>query len=278
MTVAVIVIAAGRRSHLVNTISAISAQTAPPDDLVVVDMCPEHPVADIVELPARWVGLPNSGDGLPLAAARNAGAATALGDLLIFLDIDCIAAPNLVERYAEVLADHPDALACGPVRYLKPAWDRDSGDAEPWRTPPTLDAVSDPNPARTPPRGQRVRIGNDHELFWSLSFGCTRATWNTVGGFDEGFRGYGAEDTDFAFRARSLGVPLTWFQGGTAYHQWHAPTRHDDAHLPSIVANAQRFHDRWAIWPMSGWLEELHRRERVVFDPSSDRLELVPRR
>ena len=33
-------------------------------------------------------------------------------------------------------------------------------------------------------------------------------------------------------RARRLGVPLAWFAGGTAYHQWHLPARHDRAPCP----------------------------------------------
>ena len=74
-----------------------------------------------------------------------------------------------------------------------------------------------------------VLVDDDHELFWSLSFGVSAATWDVLGGFDTGYVGYGAEDTDLAYRARSLGRSLAWFGGGTAFHQWHPPSRLDPA-------------------------------------------------
>ena len=275
MTVAVVIIAAGRPNHLVHTLAALRGQTTAPDDAIVVDMRPERSIAHVVQPPVRWIGLETSGEHLPLAAARNAGAAATDADRLVFLDVDCIAAPDLVERYTEVVEGYPGVLACGPVRYLRPEW-AEGRDVSTAGAGLDLDSMSDPHPARTPPRGRHIRIGNDHELFWSLSFGCSRATWTTIGGFDEGYQGYGGEDTDFAFRAREVGVPLAWFAGGTAYHQWHAPTRHDVGRLPEIVANAQRFYARWGTWPMTGWLEDLHQRGCVVFDPLRGRLELVP--
>lgn len=276
MTVAVVIIVAGRLTHLVRTLAALSCQTTVPDDIIVIDMQPERSIARVVHPPARWVGLATSADHLPLAAARNAGAAATETDCLVFLDVDCIAAPDLVERYTEVVEAIPGVLACGPVRYLQPEWANrpELSAAGPAHD---LDSMSDPHPARTPPEGRHVRIGNDHEVFWSLSFGCSRSTWSTIGGFDEGYQGYGAEDTDFAFRAREAGVPLAWFAGGTAYHQWHSPSRSDDRRVPEIVANAQRFHARWGTWPMAGWLEELRERGRVEFDPLRGRLELLTR-
>lgn len=274
MTVGVIVIAAGRRAHLERALAGLAVQTTPADCVVVVDMDPDRSIADVIRAPAVWHPLPAGGHRLPLAAARNAGAAASGTDRLIFLDVDCIAAADLVERYVEVLSAHPGALACGPVRYLRSGWDDTfASDGPP--DPAVLERDSEAHPSRSAPRGQHVRLGRDHELFWSLSFGCTAATWAAIGGFDEGYRGYGAEDTDFGFRARELGVPMAWFAGGTAYHQWHPPTRLDDEHLPDIVANARRFHERWGSWPMRDWLDELRTRRRVVFDPAGGRLEVV---
>ena len=56
-------------------------------------------------------------DALPLAAARNAAARAAVGDQLIFLDMDCIPVPELVADYAGFL-DAQDALLMGEVLYL----------------------------------------------------------------------------------------------------------------------------------------------------------------
>lgn len=276
MSVAVVVIAADRAAHLERTLAGLRRQTRRPDDVVVVDMRPQRPLAGVVRRPARWLPLASgSGDALPLAAARNAGARATDADRLVFLDVDCLPGRRLIARYDEVLTAEPEALACGPVRYLRRRSLDGAGTACP--SDAMLTAASDVHAARpNPPPGQLV-LSDDHELFWSLSFGITRSTWETLGGFDEQFRGYGAEDTDFALRAQALGVRVAWFGAGVAFHQWHPPTRFDDARIPEIVANAHRFHDRWGAWPMTGWLHDLQRLGRVRFDPAVDLLEVVPR-
>ena len=57
------------------------------------------------------------GSGLRLAAARNAAAATASGDVLVFLDLDCIPGAGLCADYAEAAHDFP-GLLMGEVMYL----------------------------------------------------------------------------------------------------------------------------------------------------------------
>jgi GT2 family glycosyltransferase len=92
------------------------------------------------------------------------------------------------------------------------------------------------------------------ELFWSLAFAVTPATHERIGGFDEGYEGYGAEDTDYAFRARRAGVGLAWVGGAWAHHQHHPVSDPPVEHLHDIVRNARRFHAAWGRWPMEGWL------------------------
>lgn len=96
--------------------------------------------------------------------------------------------------------------------------------------------------------------GERYELFWSLSFAATRETWDRLGGFDEGYEGYGGEDTDFAFRAREAGIALVWVGGAHAYHQHHPTSNPPVQHLDDILRNGRRFAERWGEWPMQGWL------------------------
>ena len=272
MNLSVLTLAAGRLTHLDRLLDGLGRQTVAPDEIVVVDLGGDDALDQVVAGRARRVvKTPHDPSGvLHLAGARNQAAGEANGDLLVFLDVDVIPARDLVARYRNVLHTCPGALACGPVRYLRPGW-LDVAD-------PTnevqLDRASDPPRSRpAPPAG--VELNSDHELFWSLSFGVTRTTWRRIGGFDEGYRGYGAEDTDLGLRARAHGVPLAWFVGGVAYHQWHPASRHDARHLAALVANARRFRARWGSWPMRGWLEELHQLGRLRFDPCADTLEIV---
>lgn len=196
-----------------------------------------------------------TGDGpVRLGAARNAGAAAALragARLLVFLDADCVPAPDLVGRYAAAAAEDPGAVLCGPVTYLAEG----TGDLDVCKLPPLVN----PHPARpAPPPGALERADADgHDLFWSLSFAVTAETWRRIdalfGGFHHGYAGYGAEDTDFGAQLAAHGVPLTWVGGAHALHQWHPVSSPPVEHLDDILRNGRLFRDRHGRWPMTGW-------------------------
>jgi N-acetylglucosaminyl-diphospho-decaprenol L-rhamnosyltransferase len=199
---------------------------------------------------ATIVHVPPGRDGLRLAAGRNAGAERALAagaDLLLFLDADCLPGRDLLARYRGAVEAAPGALLAGPVTYLP--------QGAPVRTVDDLMEATAPHPARPDPPDGELVVGDRYELFWSLSFAMTAAAWDRLGGFDEGYEGYGGEDTDFAFRARSAGVPLIWVGGAHAYHQHHPTQSPPVQHLDDILRNGRRFADRWGEWPMRGWLD-----------------------
>ncbi len=100
-----------------------------------------------------------------------------------------------------------------------------------------------------------VRAADDLRLFWSLSFAMSAGDWDRVGGFDEGYVGYGGEDTDYAMRLQAAGGRLFWVGDAAAYHQHHPVESPPYRHLEDIVRNANRFWDRWGYSPMEGWLD-----------------------
>ncbi len=253
-SVAVITIAHGRREHLSGQCRSLARSTRVPDDHVVVAMDdPEllrwQPAGSIIP---RVLPVGRSPLGLPLAAARNAGAQAAIrhgADALVFLDVDCLASPGLVADYTEAVAVDPDVLWSGPVTYLPPPPDGGYRFAE-------LDRWDDPHPARpAPPPGTRMR-GEDPDLFWSLSFAVSRDAWLRIGGFCEESVGYGAEDTDFAQCAVRAGVRIGWTGGARAHHQYHPTADPPVGHLDDILRNGALFRDRWGRWPMEGWLHD----------------------
>ncbi len=195
------------------------------------------------------------GVGRNLARARNAAADAAVREgarLLIFLDADCIPGPDLVRTYRSALEREPDGVHCGPVTYLQP------GALKAGEPLCGLGARTAPHPARPNPRpGVLQKAGaEEFDLFWSLSFAVHARTWRAGPRFDESYRGYGGEDTDFAWRQRRAGRSMYWVGGAHAYHQWHPVSSPPVEHLDDILRNAARFHARWGEWPMLGWLRQ----------------------
>ena len=190
-------------------------------------------------------------DFFPLAAARNKAATMATGDKLVFLDVDCIAQPELVGSFDHHL-EQEDALYQGSVRYLNADWQ-----VEGW-TYSSLAQDSDFNRLQGKTVNNRHKIPHPYELFWSLCFGISKQTFLQLGGFDDNYTGYGGEDTDFAFTARSHQLPL-YKVSALAYHQFHPAYSPPLNHLVEIVNNARVFERKWQILPMDKWLEQLQR-------------------
>lgn len=207
-------------------------------------------------------------DRLPLAAARNAGAAATTADLLIFLDVDCIPCPEMIERYRWV-AQQSGGLLAGPVGYLPEAICERSIELD------ELRRWAVPHPARpVPPDGMLVPETR-YELFWSLSFAIRRTDFDALGGFCEEYVGYGGEDTDLAYTARAAGMPFSWVGGAWSWHQYHPTEDPPRSHLTDIVRNARVFRRRWGSWPMEGWLRAFAADGLVEWDSEGDTLRLI---
>lgn len=204
---------------------------------------------------------PTTPAGLPLARARNLGAAAALSagaDLLVFLDVDCIPGRRMLERYVAA-ATTDRHLLCGPVAYLPP---RPAGGYQ----AEVLEQQAEPHPARpAPPDGTTIE-SDEHTLFWSLSFAVTAPLWSAIGGFCEEYIGYGAEDTDFGQVAGAGDIGIRWVGGASAFHQFHPVSDPPTEHLVDILRNSTIFHRRWGWWPMGGWLGEFARRGLISYD------------
>jgi len=242
----VITLVHGRERQLDNVIRGLERGSLMPEAFWVVFM--NQPARDLRSecFPIHCLVVDDASHGLPLAKARNA-VRQCEGEQWVFLDVDCIPGESLLSDYAVALREMPDTLHLGEVRYL-PSTAQMGG----W-THATLarDGVAHPLSQYRGEPGSLL----PHHLFWSLNFACTREVFERVGGFDEGYLGYGAEDTDFAFSARRQGVELRT-AAAQAFHQYHPTWRPPLNHFSAIVANAQRFHQRWQEWPMEGWLGE----------------------
>ena len=244
---AVVTIVRGRLDHLARQQAALDLQ-ASEHQRVVVQMGGPSVTETLAGHDVTLVQLTADCDRLPLAAARNAGVAASATDAVLLLDVDCIPSPSLLERCQDALTEVGGVVA-GPVGYLP------AGATSSTMTTETLASSAIAHPARPVPAPGELMREDRYELFWSLSFAVARADWDRVGGFCEDYRGYGGEDTDFAFKVRRAGLPFHWVGGAWAWHQHHDVSDPPREHLADIVGNALVFHRRWGCWPMTGWLK-----------------------
>ncbi|WP_019940911.1 glycosyltransferase family 2 protein [Dyadobacter beijingensis] len=255
--ISVLTIVKSRSDALENLVRGLEKSVLYPAELVIVNM--NEPASQLTSpyFPVRafeFVSL----EKLPLAAARNFAAKQAEFPFMIFLDVDCIPSPQLVERYLNAHRQSDD-LWIGPVRYLRPEATRESDFLS------KLMELSSPDPVR----GNLEQIS--HALFWSLNFACSRRTYERIGGFDTRFTGYGAEDTDFGFAARVCGISLGVVDA-MAYHQYHPSYDPPLNHFEDILMNARTFFEKWNLWPMDGWLRKFENAGLIKWEADEIRI------
>ena len=258
MSVSVLTLVRGRRAHLANLIAGLKASRRKPDELVIAYMQPAaHIDLPSTDFPIREVFV--AGDAMPLAAARNRAAASASGKQLIFLDVDCVPSPTLVERYVET-GSEPGGIRLGEVLYLPAGAIADGIDFA------ALDRIGKRHPDKPSIALDEIRPTPTHGELWGLSFGISADDWTRAGGMDERYVGYGGEETDFAARLERAGVAMWWVGGARAYHQHHIVHTPAYQHFDAIIRNARLFRATWGRWCMQYWLGQFAENGLIAWD------------
>lgn len=196
-----------RRSLLLQTLATLDRQSLSPERyevIVGVDGSTDGTVETLSGLrpryTLRWVWQENQGP----AAASNTAARLARYEVLLFLDSDQLASPELVAAHLDVHERFGVVFVQG-LYPLAPGCDRRGASLMYQRT--LLQALAP--------------LDSPHSIsphIWSANVSCRRETWAKVGGFDETFREYGGEDTDFGLRIAALGVPFLFEPRALSYH------------------------------------------------------------
>ena len=130
LSASIIICTYNRHELLAEALASLAVQTASDDsfEIIVVDNNSTDRTRAVVEDAAagqsnvRYIMEPEPG----LSAARDAGYMSARSDWVVYLDDDIKAAPNLVERFQEVIEAHAfDCVGglCLPwYRYGRPRW------------------------------------------------------------------------------------------------------------------------------------------------------------
>ena len=245
MTVSICTLAHGRAAHLTNLVLGLIQSDTQPDELVIAVMQDEP--YDLPDAPFPIHQLMLTGTSIPLARARNMAARKASGELLIFLDVDCIPAPACVSDYVAA-SRSAQGVFMGEVGYLTKDATDNGIDFE------RFDKVAVQHVDRGGPPEGSLGACEDYRCFWSLNFAISADCFAGSGGFDEAFDGYGGEDTDFSRTLCEQGVPLWWVRGAKAYHQYHPHFMPPVHHLDSVLANAATFARKWGHPTMDHWL------------------------
>ncbi len=184
-------------ARLALCLEALEHQTYPRGrtEIIVGDNAsPQGPeaVAAVLAGRARLVNVPERGAG----PARNGGAALATGDILAFIDADCVPEPLWLEEGVRALRDFD--IVGGRVRV-------------------TVDDEARMTPAEA---FERV-FAFDNETYVrrkgftvSANLLCSRAVFQAVGGFDVGV----SEDIDWCHRARVQGWRLGYAPAAAIGH------------------------------------------------------------
>lgn len=264
-TVSALTIAAGRADHLANVIRGFARQTHPPVELIIGVM-QDDDYADLPEcgFPIRQIRV--TAPELPLAAARNAVADAATGDVLVFVDVDCIPAPDLIQSYVDRMGDRR-GLFMGEVLYLPQGATGGGLDFD------RFAAIAVKHSDRAGPPTSGIAACTDYRCFWSLNFAMRRADWRSGPRFDEAFTGYGGEDTDFGRALDQAGMPIWWIAGGRVYHQYHPHCMPPVHHLHSVLRNTQIFAEKWGHRTMEHWLYAF--RLMGLIEPDGDGIRVI---
>ena len=241
----VIIIFSGRLNHLKNTLRGLELGSRLPDEVILVEMGlrKSRVPKKLLTLKHHLLTIPEKGN-LPIAAARNRGAELANYDTLIFLDVDCIPHADFINNIDNCVSKNSNGIYMGLPMYLnKEVIEVDSFDFRKF----AMHHPERPNP-------KNILLYEDYGLFWSLCFFINSNVFFEIGGFDEHYSGYGAEDTDLSFKCKQKNINfyLTPF---IVYHQMHNFFRPPINSLNSIICNCNYFYKKWGVWPMANHLK-----------------------
>ncbi|HVS05602.1 MAG TPA: glycosyltransferase [Candidatus Dormibacteraeota bacterium] len=255
-----------RRERVLAALRALDRQTIDPDRfevIVLIDGATDGTEAALAGLKPgyalRWSAQPNAGS----SAARNAAARLARHEVIIFLDDDHVPVPELVAAHLEEHERNDDVIVQGCYP-LAPGYDR-------------MGAALAYELARTRTLPASHRPNGSSWMLWAGNFSVRKQTFRRVGGFDEDFRAWGSEDTDFGLRLAALSIPLVVSEAAVSQHRMrvgYGAFRRQSYSAGRAVVRLSRKHGRplneLSPNETTGWLSSVLARSWSVSPAATD--------
>ena len=245
MSMSVIIPAHSKAPRLRLTLAGIAGQTGVGDfELVLVADNPTAAVREVLaESPfVRIVETP----GLGRAGARNAGAAHAEGDLLIFIDDDILVRPDFLLSHQRAQAHQPGLVhgtlreLIGLLRVEDPSLGGPS--CPPIKASELRSGDWQPDAARLVANPLEQAAEHPDACAWpwlacaGANISVPRAAWQAIGGFDEAYgTRWGVEDIDFAYRLWAAGIPVSLAPAAHGYHMSHYNAARWEEHHENLL-------------------------------------------
>jgi len=255
-SVSVVIPAYNGASFIRETLSAIFAQTHPPDEVLIVDDCSTDQIESVVAsitgesvTPIRFIQLPRN-TGTP-SKPLNVGISNAKSEFILTLDQDDLMRPRRVEVSLNALSAFPESgFAIGRFSILG----FEEGDlGKVWPTAQFSDICDYIDPAA------EFSLLDSKAAFAALllknfagstsNFCFTKTLWERIGGFDESIKT--CVDLDFILRV-VLKSPIVIINEVLFDYRWresslnHANTRKTDLELTKVRLSAASTRPEWA--------------------------------
>lgn len=235
--ISVITIVKNRIPQFYSLLKSLEASERKPKELVVVWMTSpsNHSLVQSEYFPIKHRFA--TSDTLPIAKARNKGAAACSASTLLFLDVDCIIHPQLLSQIGSKICR--GTTLGSVITELK-----------------AIPEYASYHEVSRLPESRKVRhngVNHQQQGFQSSLFAVCREDFDYVEGFDESYSGFGIGDIDFSTRCNRACITHRLLPV-TTYKQYRNCRTCPLNHLLDIVCNANLYKKKWGYYPKTEWL------------------------
>lgn len=203
-----------RKDLIIKSLEALFNQNYPKDkyEIVLVDDGSSDGTAEALAAlnpPCKFTCLHQENSGL--STGRNRGIKAASGEIILFVDDDIMASPELLAEHMQIHRKYPKSVVRGWVNHVDNL-------EKPGKQPKfTMQDIST-------------------AFFWTSNVSVGKKYLEEAGLFDETFKEYGWEDLELGLRLKALGLTLKYNRDAIVYHY---KSRWKKSDLPKLLKQAR---------------------------------------